>query len=258
MLLANRRGLIANRNLMVEKTLDLFPTEPDPSLENNSKLAQWVEPNSMASKLASSFEFSRFSPAAATNAERLYPHAPLLKAVATTKENVQPKSVHRRLWLTLNFPLFPRPPDVSRSIEPTVVTETAGNVQKVLAKNRAAQQLDIERGMSLNSAYALSNHLQVRKRDPASEQQALERLATWASQYTSSVSIEKPDALLLEVKGSLRLFGGARALRQKMFAQLHEMEVVATAALAPTSRAALWLARSAGPYPNVPNLTILP
>jgi len=213
---------------MAKKTLDLFPTET-----------------------------ARFVPAAAVNAEKLYPHAPLLNSVPIATADARIKPVHRRLWLALNFPLLPFAPDIAMSATPAVTVETAGNTKIVLAANIAAQRLEIVRGMRLNSAYALANHLKVFNRDPHEERRALERLAAWSLQYTSYVSVEAPDALLLEVKGSLRLFSGARALRQRMFSQLNEMKIVATTAIAPTSLAAVWLARSAGPYPNIPNLTLL-
>jgi protein ImuB len=71
----------------------------------------------------------------------------------------------------------------------------------------------------------------------------LEAIAAWASQFTPKVSLEPPQALLLEVQGSLRLFDGRDALKRRLRSGLEEMGFAAALATAPTARAALWLAR---------------
>jgi hypothetical protein len=43
---------------------------------------------------------------------------------------------------------------------------------------------------------------------PAPAAATLEAIGAWACQFTPKVSLEPPQALLLEVEGSLRLFGG--------------------------------------------------
>jgi protein ImuB len=77
--------------------------------------------------------------------------------------------------------------------------------------------------------------------------QWLLRLAGYAQQFTSQVSLEPPQALLLEVKGSLRLFGPLPQLRARIEACWRSLGVVAEAAVAPSALAALWLARAASP-----------
>ena len=72
---------------------------------------------------------------------------------------------------------------------------------------------------------------------------ALESIAAWACQFTPKVSLEPPQALLLEVEGSLRLFGGLASLKKRLERGLEEIGVSATLATAATPRAALWLAR---------------
>ena len=69
-------------------------------------------------------------------------------------------------------------------------------------------------------------------------------LAEWALGYTSVVSIDPDGALLLEIGGSLRLFGGLQKLRLKIEATLHDRSLRAVLACAPTARAAGWLARA--------------
>ncbi len=70
------------------------------------------------------------------------------------------------------------------------------------------------------------------------------QLARWALNYTPVVSVDPDGALLLEIGGSLKLFGGLQALRQRMQAALAEQGVTAVLACAPTARAAGWLARA--------------
>lgn len=78
----------------------------------------------------------------------------------------------------------------------------------------------------------------------ALQSDALERLSALVMDYTPRVSIEEPDAVVLEVRGSFRLFGGARALCQKIVARAQAATVPVDWALAPTPLAALALARS--------------
>jgi protein ImuB len=72
----------------------------------------------------------------------------------------------------------------------------------------------------------------------------LDALACWALRFTPRVSLEPPAALLGEVRGSLRLFGGAAALRQRALAGLRAGGYEASVAIAPSPRGALWLARA--------------
>jgi protein ImuB len=74
----------------------------------------------------------------------------------------------------------------------------------------------------------------------------LEAIGAWACQFTTKVSLEPPQALLLEVEGSLRLFGGLPFLKQKLQSGLEDMGFNAALATAATPRAALWLSCAAG------------
>jgi protein ImuB len=88
---------------------------------------------------------------------------------------------------------------------------------------------------------------------PGLETRGLAPLAAWACQFTPKVSLEPPQALLLEVEGSLRYFGGREALLEALERALAELGVPAMLADAPTARAALWRARAGGvPLAAVP------
>src|SRR5882757_7883741 len=75
----------------------------------------------------------------------------------------------------------------------------------------------------------------------------LQRLCLCAQQFTSLVSIEMPNALLLEIKGSVKLFGSLAALHAAIEAAWGRLSLRAHAATAPTTLAALWLARAGKP-----------
>jgi protein ImuB len=74
----------------------------------------------------------------------------------------------------------------------------------------------------------------------------LEPVAAWACRFTPKVSLEPPQALLLEARGSLRYLGGRQGLLGQLRAGLAEIGVEAALATAPTARAALWIARGGG------------
>jgi protein ImuB len=71
-----------------------------------------------------------------------------------------------------------------------------------------------------------------------------QRLCLHAQQFTPLVSIEMPDALLLEVKGSVKLFGSLEALHAKIDAAWSRLKLCAHSATAPSTLAALWFARA--------------
>jgi len=71
-----------------------------------------------------------------------------------------------------------------------------------------------------------------------------QRLCLCASRFTPLVSIEMPNALLLEIKGSVHLFGSVEALHAAIDAAWRPHARKAQSATAPTPLAALWLARA--------------
>ena len=73
---------------------------------------------------------------------------------------------------------------------------------------------------------------------------ALRRLATLAQRLTPRVSLAPPDGLLLEVKGSLHLFGGVDGLGREIALECSRCGLRGTLAFAPTPLAALTAARA--------------
>lgn len=131
-------------------------------------------------------------------------------------------------------------PDAAR--EAWAVTEN----RSVLACNAAAEAAGVRPGSRLAAAWALAPQLRVLPRHAAAEKEALEAIAAWACQFTSRVSLEPPQCLLLEVEGSLRLFGGCGRLMERLRGGLAQLGFEALLAAGPTPRAALWFARGTG------------
>lgn len=124
-----------------------------------------------------------------------------------------------------------------------VLVEGRGARLKVVLANNHAISLGVRIGMPLGAAQILGD-LTVLSRNERAEQQTLERLCAWACQFTPTVSAAPPDGILLEIKGSLKLFGGVDALLTRVRRGLRELGYKAVIAIAPTPTAASALARS--------------
>ena len=148
-----------------------------------------------------------------------------------------------QLWLCLGLPQLPM--EVRSGgcgdEDARVIVDRAG---RVVQASGPAADCGVAPGLPLNAALALCPGLLALERDEAAERAALERLAAWAGAFTSHVSLAPPAALLLEVQGSLRLFGGLEALRLRLRQALRGTGHEGREAVAPTPLAALWLARA--------------
>jgi protein ImuB len=154
----------------------------------------------------------------------------------------------RELWLAVQLPqlMLEALPAAKQAREaaPLVVVDQERGGKVVCACNALAVADGIANGMALNSALALQPRLTVQDRAPQRERELLEQLAERAVRYTSRVSLELPDAVLLEIKGSLRLFGGSRRLLARLRAELDAAGLAPRLALAPTPLASLWFTRA--------------
>lgn len=151
------------------------------------------------------------------------------------------------LWLCLDLPqlaleIFTRGHEAA---EPLLVSEGQGRARQVLLANTAATHAGIVPGMRVSAAYALAGRVRVMPRAQGSEDDALQGLAGWAVQFSSLVHRLAPQALLLEVGGSLTLFRGLDNLLRQIGQGLAELGYTAKPGVAPTPRAATWLARGA-------------
>ena len=158
-----------------------------------------------------------------------------------------------RLWMGLYFPRLPLEAlgrDTGASGAPPLAVASDGSAHSsLLAVNEGALAAGIHPGMGLDAACACAPRLEVRARDPVLETAALQKLALWAGRFTAFVSPAPPAGLLLEVGGSLRLFGGVDMLRQGIESGLRELGFQASIGTAPTPAAAWLLARAGFPEP---------
>jgi len=147
------------------------------------------------------------------------------------------------LWLCAHFP------DLSRDVlplpadRPAAVIETAKGRPLLQATNIWAAGYGLAPGLPLSAAYALCPDLVIAERDPDRERQALERLARCALDFTPWVSLDFAPALLLEIRGSLNLFGGLNALTSRFVDRLAALGHRAVCAATPSPYASSLLAR---------------
>ncbi len=131
---------------------------------------------------------------------------------------------------------------------PLVVLDDARH--RVIAADAAAAAAGVRIGMTLGAALATAPDLDACPRDAARELEIMQRLAAIAATFTPLVSLDPPDALLLEIKPSIRLFGGLRELcRRLRDACLASPPLVTSGCvphftLAPTALAALVASRA--------------
>ncbi len=150
------------------------------------------------------------------------------------------------LWLCLHFPhlaleVFTRG---SSSPELTVVCAGRQNRPLVFCCNARARKAGIGPGMSVPAAQALAPNLKLYVRDEKAEADALAGLAAWAGQFTSWVSLAAPCDVLLEVEGSIKLFGDLDRLIVRVEQALGDVGYRAGIACAPTALAACCFARA--------------
>ena len=157
------------------------------------------------------------------------------------------------LWACLLLPSLPL--DVfARVIAPDdskrpFVVASGGHYPRVVAANASARAAGVRRDQLISATLALAPEVVLRDRDLAAEEQALCEVATLLLAFTPLVSVELPNAVVAEIKGSVRLFGGLARLLERLMRQVQSRGYSAQVALAPTPTAALLLARAGGATP---------
>lgn len=149
------------------------------------------------------------------------------------------------LWLALFLPQLALEVVPQFQVQqPQVVCESQSNHRYIHTASPAALELGISPQMSLNSALALCARLQVFEYDSGLMRHRLDQMAHWAMGFSSRVSVQPPQSLLLEIRGSLKLFGGLRSLQTSLLQELeqhwrHDCHL----AVSPSGAASLLLAR---------------
>jgi protein ImuB len=175
----------------------------------------------------------------------------LLQPVSPAAEP-PPRAAQAELWCALHLPQLCL--DAVRCADPALraepgwpvgVLDPEAGLPRLVAVNAAARAQGVQAGMSLAAALAACPQLQGRTRDRRQERLRLIALAEATLAFTPRVSLEPPDELLLELQGSLRLFGGLEALAEQVRHSALQLGLTARLAFAPTPSAALVGARGA-------------
>ncbi|MGB5706323.1 MAG: DNA polymerase Y family protein [Arenicellales bacterium] len=172
------------------------------------------------------------------------------------------------VWIGLHFPtLALEVCDFPEGL-PSLVIGQSGNQQVVHAACSVAMDHGIVPGMSLNAAHVLCPNLAVRLRDPKAEYRRLCQISEQLLCFTPTISLgqwrsactdgsrrskkngvtgpeDNADSLLLEVSGSLCLFGGLEALLENIRAEFGQpLADSPLISAAPCPAAALLMARN--------------
>lgn len=187
----------------------------------------------------------------------LFPTPPPARKAPAASQTEAPRcprstAATRALWLCLQCPDVPLAAltrdrrEESGQAAPLAVITFEGNSAWVEVANDAAEAAGIGPGLPLNAAYALCPQLETLNRSPHHEAALQASVARFCQRFSSQVSLEPPDAWLLEIRGSLKLFGGSRALISQLLNGLRQRGLVPRWAISPTPLASLWLARAGG------------
>lgn len=137
------------------------------------------------------------------------------------------------LWLCITLPQLPlEAVQCEQSERPTVVTSCEGSVRSIVCCNPAAERVGLKSAMNFTTALAILPGVSALERRLSAEQASLERLATWAYQFSGAVILgeiftdlqrARSTALWLEIGASLRLFGGFRSLIEQLEQELGKL-----------------------------------
>ena len=130
----------------------------------------------------------------------------------------------------------------STTKEPIVVVEPTRSI--VTDASRVCNELGIKKGMPLSSAYTLSNSINIKYRDKEREIEALKKVAMSLLQYSSHISVKKPDSILVEIGASERLFLADKNIPSQILESIFDLGFDHHIAVSPTPLSAIWMARS--------------
>ena len=149
------------------------------------------------------------------------------------------------LWVALELPALPLQiaERAGASRDPLVISEGPEQRPIVACANEAAQAAGVREGQAVAAAKALAGALRVLPRDPLAEREALERLASWAAQFTPMSCVEA-QGIALEVESSLRLFNGHARLVAAIRRGVRNLGLRAALGIAPTPLAARLFAKA--------------
>ncbi|MBX2836143.1 MAG: DNA polymerase Y family protein [Gammaproteobacteria bacterium] len=154
------------------------------------------------------------------------------------------------LWASLHFPQLP----IDRLSEPSsdtpiVVIQQSGAQKTIMSCNTAAKKRGIHKRLTLKSAYAIAPDLLVNDYNETEQSEHIRQLTLWALHYSSWVTPRPPTTVVLEIAGSLTLFGGLTPLIQRILKAAEAQHLTMRIGVAPTPAAATLLAESGATRP---------
>lgn len=146
-------------------------------------------------------------------------------------------------WLCLHFPRLPLEIFSASNIDPQQALVILDK-NRVYQRNVAARACGIEPGTTLATAHSIHPGLKHQHRDQSAEFRRLTNLADTLYRFSGYVCIQAPDCVLLEIGGSLKLFGCQTSLMDAALGLCTTLGHHATARVADTPWAAIALARA--------------
>ena len=160
-----------------------------------------------------------------------------------TKES--PQTTYQPLWLCIYFPKL-----AAHSLEineeqtsPFVIFEENTQKRSIHYASSRARQFGIEKGMDLSKATILCEQIKTFPRNIQEERSLVKMLAEWAIKFSPYVSIKYESSILMEVRGSLKLFNGIHRLQKKIAQLLQEKGYISSIATSPTPLASFLFSR---------------
>jgi protein ImuB len=156
------------------------------------------------------------------------------------------------LWLCIGFPRLPFDALSLNDAELVAVTLTDKHTRRILVGSKFIERQGLTTGTHFVTAATLCVALKPIERNHRAERIALDRLAAWAYQWSSSVvlhlanqkSLTEWSCLWLEIEASFALFGGRAALLKQIEAGLVRLGYEYRLGMAYSLEAAALLARA--------------
>jgi protein ImuB len=104
--------------------------------------------------------------------------------------------------------------------------------------DRKASYVGLEVGQPLANARAMLPEVKAMTANEGADHLLLNRIADWCERFTPFVALDPPRALLLDVTGCTHLFGGERAVLDRILAALRKQNFAVRGALAGTAMCA--------------------
>lgn len=156
------------------------------------------------------------------------------------------------LFLCLRFPqlgLDALPPGEKSAEKALAVYEN----DRLVLCNQQARSRGATEGQSLNTALSIVPELHCLPRQTQAEARHLHNLALWAYRFSGEVSVSPPNAIVLELSRSLRLFNNLDQLYRRLVAAFHQRGLSYHTGLADTPLAAELLSLANTPLKHTVN-----